>query len=79
MRGEIDNEGYLSIERDGEMLHAFCPFAETKQGEKCGDWCALFSEPSWDKKGSKHEDPKIMLYLCHGKHHKFDELRDERH
>lgn len=44
MRIEINEEGFLLLERGKEMKEQYCPYC---QGiiDACGDWCPHFTEP----------------------------------
>ena len=41
MKGILDNEGLLSVNRRGKWTAQWCPHLETA---RCGDWCPLFWE-----------------------------------
>jgi hypothetical protein len=77
MKGKIDNNGWLRIERGGKEKLQECPFTQkTFQvndltiREPCGDWCPLFDEPE--------KRPKCTyLILCH-RMIEFAEFTDER-
>jgi len=49
MKGKIDKDGNMCIERDSRHDGAvYCPFQQTNFWGKdvmCGDWCPLFGEP----------------------------------
>jgi len=69
MKGKIDFNGNLLIERGGEMVLQKCPFGN----HDCDQWCPLFGEPRSDKHNgfviSSHDvtvlkmirDPDILL------------------
>jgi len=73
MKGKIDKDGNLWIERAGKMRNMSCPYAEGDShvtSRSCGHWCALFGEPE--------EYPGcIHLALCK-KTLEFTEFTDER-
>lgn len=86
MKGKIDENGFLYIERAGKTKKTLCPY----DGEcaPCGDWCPLFSEPEPAKDAVYPDDDscnydlvpngKTWMRLCHGKYLEFDEFTDER-
>ena len=48
MKGLIDKNGWLAIERAGKMKSQYCPWTESDPDEEdryCGDWCPHFVEP----------------------------------
>ena len=59
MKIEIDENGVLKLERAGKMKHVYCPYVQPTQDTACGcgDWCALFSEPT-------PKDTYIVIELC---------------
>jgi len=67
MKGKIDKDGFLWIERKGEWTKQFCPFVSKVW---CGHWCPLFGEPEFI-------DGHPRLSLCR-KVLKFVSLVDER-
>ena len=70
MKGKIDNQGYLVIERAGVMRWQYCPF---QKGIFCSDTCPHFQEPILDKEGNTH------LFLgCGDTTLVFSEFTDER-
>ena len=81
MKGKIDENGNLYIERGASLKIQFCPFVTDKSYKvenkllpvPCGDWCPLFGEP-------KLEDGtnSAILDLCNHKQLFFDEFVDER-
>ena len=79
MKGKIDEDGNLYIERAGKMKQQFCPF----DVKPCGDWCPLFGEPmdntmSWTTVDGHIGGHKTTeLELCRKKLY-FDEFTDER-
>jgi hypothetical protein len=44
MKGIINKDGSLSVERKGKLQLQFCPFNKDEGGVHCGDWCPLFEE-----------------------------------
>ena len=83
MKGKIDKNGHLHIERAGKLKMQGCPFEEDSY---CGDWCSLFGEPKISKwMGSPDPDAERRevnprhwdLHLCRTRL-LFDELIDER-
>ncbi len=71
MRGKINKNGCLEIERAGVMKEQFCP---ERIGGFCGDNCPLFCEPE-EIENSKFG--KYELALCHQTLY-FNELIDQR-
>ena len=69
MKGKIDEDGNLYIERAGKMKQQFCPF----DVKPCGDWCPLFGEPEAEF-GTK----SVILHICKDKMLFLDEFTDER-
>jgi len=67
MKGKIDKDGFLWIERKGEWTKQFCPFVSKVW---CGHWCPLFGEPEFI-------DGHPRLSLCR-KVLEFVSLVDER-
>lgn len=58
MKIKIDKNGFLHIERAGQMKGQDCPYASrTDYGtSSCGDWCPHFKEPHlW----AKHDNIEI--------------------
>ena len=89
MKGKIDINGWLRIERGGKERLQECPFMQ-KAFEvndiviaPCGDWCPLFVEPmdntlSWTTVDGHIGGHKTTeLELCRKKLY-FDEFTDER-
>ena len=77
MKGKIDSNGWLRIERGGKEKLQECPFTQkTFQvndltiREPCGDWCPLFDEPDFTDGGAH-------LELCQT-HYYFEQFTDER-
>jgi len=80
MKGKIDSNGWLRIERSGKEKLQECPFTQkTFQvnnltiREPCGDLCPLFGEPRKAQIGTS-----IMVELCNERTLFFDEFTDER-
>lgn len=68
MKGKLNKNGWLSIQRKGKYAEAICPY--DKENHQCGSLCALFEEP-------RHFGTNIKLSLCK-KNLIFSELIDER-
>jgi len=71
MKGKIDKDGFLWIERKGEWTKQFCPFVGDCN-DWCGQWCPLFGEPF-----SKINHAGAELSLCKRTLY-FDTFKDER-
>ena len=76
MKGKIDKDGYLWLERAGKLKPQFC---EHEGPQECGDWCPCFQEPVvttltpiFRKLG------QTTLIICEGNTLVFDEFTDER-
>lgn len=69
MKGKIDKDGVLHIERAGVMRQQWCP----QSGGHCGDWCPHFGEPKYDRGREA-----TVIDICSGKRLVFDEFTDER-
>jgi len=67
MKGKIDKDGFLWIERKGEWTKQYCPIVND---DWCGQWCPLFGEPEFI-------DGHPRLSLCR-KVLEFVSLVDER-
>lgn len=63
MKGKIDKNGWLTIERSDTERPQLCPVAAYNPDidfSRCGDWCPLFGEPvtstteyiTYDEKGT---------------------------
>ena len=80
MKGRINKQGYLEIERS-ELKIQVCPFGDL---DCCSDICPHFGEPKeyvkdqWFGPIPKDAKKGIQLELCHNKTLYFDELTDER-
>ena len=83
MKGKIDKDGNLLIERGGFLGTASCPFAvwtisqnapiqHSNEFMPCGHWCSLFGEPF-----SKINHAGAELSLCKRTLY-FDTFKDER-
>lgn len=80
MKGKIDKDGYLHIERNNGFRQQLCPFSEQAN---CGQWCPHFGDPE-ERSGvplnyTKNGEP-IMgfdLRICHGKTLVFETLEIE--
>jgi hypothetical protein len=79
MKIEINKQGYLNLERAGQMKSQLCPhnFYSTRLDDwvHCGDWCPLFSEPFYTD-----ENRIVHIGLCHRTeiHCKAKDFLDER-
>ena len=74
MKGKIDKDGFLWIERKGEWTKQFCPFVSKVW---CGHWCPLFGEPEFIDGHPRFIDGHPRLSLCR-KVLEFVSLVDER-
>ena len=81
MKGKINKDGFLIIERKGTMAPVMCPFAKIKikmddrvsHSPPCGDWCAKFGEPRCSPGKSV-----VKLKICNGQKLRFLDFEDER-
>ncbi|MCP4756363.1 MAG: hypothetical protein GY866_36330 [Proteobacteria bacterium] len=77
MRGRINKDGIIHIQRGGEMRLQYCPFFSVSSAgiepTVCGDWCPLFGDPV----ETNPEEPYTILDICR-KQLVFEELIDER-
>jgi transcription elongation factor Elf1 len=73
VKGKIDRDGWLWIERAGEMKIQECPYQSCTA--KCGDWCPHFGELE-----KIVEELTVYLYISCGcdKTFAFGEFTDER-
>jgi hypothetical protein len=71
MKGKIDRDGDLYIERAGKLKPQHCPPWNIVP---CGDWCPLFREVNLESKPGKES---IVIDLCR-RQLVFDEFADER-
>ena len=93
MKGKIDSQGFLHIERAGVMKYQVCPLTTSQLLENdkgtpspCGDWCPLFGEPyTWEKcKLDKNNDKvyvnMISINICNRHDFEFElsDFTDER-
>ena len=74
MKGKIDKDGFLWIERKGKWTKQFCPFIGD---DWCGQWCLLFGEPEFIDGHPRFIDGHPRLSLCR-KVLEFVPLVDER-
>jgi hypothetical protein len=75
MKGKIDKNGLLQIERAGKLKGQFCPWTDTENNpSSCGDWCPLFHEGNLISKPGKET---IFIDLCR-RQIVFTEFADER-
>jgi len=85
MKGKIDKDGVLFIERAGKMRAVTCPIHNPNFSDSevvCGDRCAMFGEPekvdtSQVIAGTLIISSGSRLSLCH-KELVFEEFTDER-
>ena len=85
MKGKIDSDGGLWIERAGQLREQLCPRQQDHHSEyesdpasiACGDWCPLFGEPVVD---SISENMIRITLSCSCKivTFRFDDLTDDR-
>ena len=62
MRGKIDDQGKLHIERKSKSGKTYCLCScPHKEGAACSDLCAKFCEPSRDQQSNT-----VWLQLCNG-------------
>ena len=68
MKGKLDEDGCLWIERRGKFVKQYCADTAHLVEEKeetvmvpCGDWCASFGEPQFVE-----EQKKMRLVICTG-------------
>ncbi len=79
MKGKIDNNGWLRIERGGKEKLQECPFMQRAfqvndvSIAPCGDWCPLFGEPKWEI-----DNKAAIIEICQGNRLYFDEFTDEK-
>jgi hypothetical protein len=73
MKGKIDENGWLWIERAGEMKAQECPCAP--ESSRCGDWCPLFGEPY--RYTLEKGTPATAIDICQAVL-VFEEFEDER-
>jgi len=87
MKGKIDSNGWLRIDRGGKERLQECPFMQRAFEVNdiaiapCGDWCPLFGEPKTVKLNTLHKadmKEETALVICHGKCLVFDQLTDDR-
>lgn len=80
MKGKIDKDGNLYLERTDVMRKQYCHHQsnfESGYGVECGDWCPLFkyNETNWgydsihEGKSTKKMESGWLLDLCHQTHH----------
>ena len=74
MKGKIDDNGTLSIERAGRMKEMECALIRERW---CSDNCPHFGEPYKDD-GGQITIGNSKLDICHGKTLLFDSFTDER-
>ena len=69
MKGKIDKQGYLWIERRGIMTLQYCPFKT--RNKPYTHFCPLFRE-------SASIQSTTVIAICNGIYHAFDTFTDER-
>ena len=82
MKGLIDKQGVLHIERSGYMKKQSCPFTNVTDENlcACGDWCPLFSEPIYlgkDRIGGI-PIPSFDITICQDRTIRFNGFYDGR-
>ena len=82
MKGKIDVNGCLCLERVGQLKLQDCPYRSLVEGKyrfACGDWCLHFGEPE-DFRILHPGDKlcRIELSCGSGRMLYFDEFTDER-
>lgn len=88
MKGKLNENGLLLVERKGEYVTQLCPYTSFRHdggssAMGCGHWCPLFGEPmdntmSWTTVDGHIGGHKTTeLELCRKKLY-FDEFTDER-
>lgn len=65
MKGKLDENGVLVIQRDERWKQMQCPY----RPKPCGDECPMFGEPKVQKDGT------TFLHVCHA-FLEFDEFTD---
>lgn len=72
MKGIIDKNGWLFIQRPHKMKPIYCPYDArvNDEGARCGDWCPMFDDPVRLITGWEVGLCQTILL--------FDELTDER-
>jgi hypothetical protein len=70
MEGKIDENGFLIVKRGNLFKDMTCP--KSCEEYHCGDWCALFGEPS-----SSIVEEEVHLEICHN-YFIFTNIVDER-
>jgi hypothetical protein len=80
MKGKIDKEGVLLIERAGKIKGQYCCSTSTRE-VACCDMCPQFGEPEgegyWvDDSNVRHDQASINI--CHGRSLCFSDFIDER-
>lgn len=80
MKGKINNEGILEIERAGRFKKMECRIAGLGFGDLghdpmaclCGDDCPHFGEPEY------YEKRHVIIEICQSRFLSFDEFEDQR-
>ena len=76
MKGKIDKNGKLWIERANMMKEQHC--LEHPKTTTCGDQCPQFGEPESIYAGENATPDLIEVEICQGRRLQFDEFTDER-
>jgi hypothetical protein len=82
MKGKLNENGLLLVERKGEYVTQLCPYTSFRHdggssAMGCGHWCPLFGESISETSVSLGTTGRTLLRVCH-KTLVFDELTDER-
>ncbi len=82
MKGMINKQGVLHIQRAGYMQAQDCPYSSVPNDKyrKCGDWCPLFSEPIYlgkDRIGGIPV-PSFDITICQDRTIRFNGFYDGR-
>lgn len=81
MKGKINAQGWLHIERAGYMKKQACPYTNVTDEDlcTCGDWCPLFGEPYEDTFDDDDGYANgTCLEICSNRRLNFTEFTDER-
>ena len=74
MKGKINKNGSLLIERNGKYKDQWCLYDHKDGAINCGDWCPQFGEPE----KAVFEENAAILNICQKKVLVFDDFEDER-
>lgn len=81
MKGKLNAQGILHIERAGYMLSQVCPYNNPSNEPliRCGHYCPLFGEPYVDTFDDDYCYPYgTCLEICGNRRLNFTEFTDER-